>query len=196
MIDVDRVRAVVATCGPIAETPAEAYLRTRGIVMWAPRHVRYHPLLNGRPSVVFGLRNDRGHAVGAQAYHVDNRIPKATSCGAISAGIYPTSPDAPLAKVVAVTEAPIDALSIAFATRMLAIALCGVSMRDWLRLRELGRTFFIATDNDAAGDCAAADLVALLEPLGARYRRAFASARARMRTRCSSWMVESRFLSE
>ena len=39
----------------------------RRIATRAPHDVRYHPRFNGRPGVVFALRDDCGRVVGAHA---------------------------------------------------------------------------------------------------------------------------------
>lgn len=73
---------------------------------------------------------------------------------------------------IIVTEAPFDALSLAFAGLPWAVALCGAEgVPEWLRSRAAFKTVYAAFDADDAGDRASALLWELLRPLGATVQR-------------------------
>jgi hypothetical protein len=166
-----RVRNRLEGSVPIAGTIGEAYLRRRGLPgIGAAHDAKYHPAFFGRPAVVFAVRNERGAVVAVHGRMLDDRAPKAVTIGPKRLGIYATARDALQAGAFAVTEAPIDALSIA-AVGVPAVALLGTTFPSWLRRRVLGKTILIATDADDAGEKAAAALRAALDPFGAHCVR-------------------------
>lgn len=71
---------------------------------------------------------------------------------------------------IVITEAPLDALSLATAG-FPAIALCGTSGPSWLHIACGLQRVFLALDADEAGDRAAVELEILLSPFGAQCTR-------------------------
>lgn len=156
---------------PFGGTPGAAYLAGRGIPPAAATGVRYSPSWYGRPAVVFPLYNPAGKLVAAHGRHTDGREdPKSHTAGPAAAGVYATSPDGWTADLVAIAEAPIDALSLAVCG-LPALALCGTALRPWLLLELAWRRVVLAFDDDAAGERAAAEWTAALAPCGARVLR-------------------------
>jgi len=86
--------------------------------------------------------------------------PKAMSCGPIGAGVFATR-GALIAPIVAICEAPIDALSLS-TCGLPAIALFGCALgpdRQRMLRRALAfKTVVVAMDSDAAGEAAALEL--------------------------------------
>ncbi len=153
-------------------TPGAEYLSRRGIPEDVARaaHVRYSPAWYGRPGVVFALQDLNGYLVACQTRHIDERTdPKAHSLGEAKAGLFATAGamDAP---ALVVTEAPIDALSLA-AAGLPAVACCGVALRPWILPACVGRVVLLAFDADDAGDKAYQEWQAMLRPIGARVYR-------------------------
>lgn len=159
----------------IAGTPAADYLVQRGIPEALARRAAcaYAPAWGGLgPAVVFPLRDESGRAVAAAGRAITPQSPdkRHRTYGPKSGGAFLT-PGALSADPVAITEAPIDAMSLALAG-LPAVALCGVSaMPAWL-IRRLSappagrpgfsRTVLMAFDADAAGDAAADRLASAL----------------------------------
>ena len=152
-----RVGAALCDREPLASTAGAMYLEGRGIdpAAAAENDVRYHANWLGRgPAVVFAIRNLAGRVVAAQGRFIaSSTTPKAMTIGTLSAGVYRTAAAFDV-DVVAITEAPIDALSIAV-SGLPALALCGTSLPGWLRRALAFRTVIVATDADAAGNAAA-----------------------------------------
>lgn len=157
---------------PLDGTRAAAYLEARGILVDQAHAAgaRYCRRFYGRPAVVFPLRGADGRLVATQGRHTDGREdPKAHSAGPISAGVFAT-PGALAAAVVCITEAPIDALTLASAG-LAAIALCGCALREWLPPALAGRRVLLAFDADQKGDEATAEWAGLLRRHGVRCER-------------------------
>jgi hypothetical protein len=157
---------------PLAGTPGAAYLEGRGIdpALAHRAGVRYQPAFYGRPAVVFPVRDPAGRLVAAQGRRLAaDAKPKAITCGPVGAGVFAT-PGALGAEPLVITEAPIDALSLAAAS-LPALALCGTSLRAWLLPALAWRRVLLAFDADEAGDQAAAEWTAALRPFGARVER-------------------------
>lgn len=146
--------------------PGAAYLQRRGLSLDLCQlaRVKFAPAFFGRPAVVFPARDEKGALIGAQGRYTDEReTPKTRTVG--SAGVFLT-PGALDADVLTLTEAPIDALSLAMAG-VPALALFGCNLPEWFhRLRSFPRVA-IATDADEAGDRAAEKWAARLEAFGA-----------------------------
>ncbi len=173
---------------PLAGTPGAAYLRGCGVPLDLAHRcgVRFAPSWYGRAAVMFPIRDRAGQLVAAQGRYMDGQgDPKARTGGPKSGGVFAASsqlgqPGAPriygpfdeAAPAIIITEAPIDALSLA-ACGFPALALCGTSGPAWLnRACGLKRVLlaFDADDNHA-GDGAAAALLATLTPYTARCER-------------------------
>lgn len=158
---------------PLAGTPAEAYLRGRGLAdrVAEAAGARYAPRWYGGPAVVFPIVDAAGVQVAAQGRYLDSAAqPKARTVGRSRDGVFVTRPAAWASALVIVTEAPLDALSIAHAG-FAALALVGTHFPAWLPRALALKWVFLAHDADAAGDDAAARLTAALHPLGARLER-------------------------
>jgi hypothetical protein len=133
-----------------------------------PDTMRYLEDWFGHPAVVFFLRGAlRGFDVAAHGRMIDDTAkPNKRSAGDIRAGAYWT-PGAYRAYVtesadpLIITEAPIDALSLA-AAGMPAIALCGVALREWAPKAFGLKRVLLAFDADKAGDDAAEEWKAAL----------------------------------
>jgi DNA primase len=70
----------------------------------------------------------------------------------------------------ALTEAPIDALSLAL-LGMPAIAVCGTSWPGWLPILLFGRHVYLAFDADDAGDSAADEMGRVLTSIAVQWQR-------------------------
>lgn len=154
---------------PLGGTPAEVYLANRGIPADLAAAARCAYASNWGvvgQAVVFPIWNEAGKDIAAHGRAITAQPPdknKRTFGPKLLGAFY--TPGALDADPVAITEAPIDALTLALAG-LPAIALCGISgMAEWLikRLakpatttpRGYGRRVYLAFDNDAAGERAA-----------------------------------------
>lgn len=176
-------RAHLKALQPLQGTPSEEYLTGRGIALEAAHlaGTRFSGDFYGRCAVVFPIRDRAGALVAASGRYIDGRDnPKTRIAGAKRNGVFfapvqlpsgrilqPFDKDAP---AVIVTEAPIDALSIATAG-FPAIALCGTSGAVWLYKACGFRRVLLAFDADDAGDNAAASMTSDLANYGASCER-------------------------
>lgn len=153
-------------------TPAEAYLAGRGIPAEVARAaaVAYAPVFYGRPAVVFPIRDREGQlrAVNGR-FLADGRWPKTMTAGTKSAGLFATA-GALVGERIVVTEAPVDALSLA-ACGLPALALVGTSGPAWLPAFVAFKRVLIALDADQEGDAKSKKLAAELGAFGARVAR-------------------------
>ncbi len=159
---------------PLNETRSAIYLEDRGLSVETVTlsGARFSPTFLGRPAVVFPLRDQSGALVGAQGRYVDGHDkPKARTLGDKRASLFATR-DALNADLPAliVTEAPLDALSLAEAGYP-AVALCGTQAPKWLHRVGAFRRVLLAFDADDAGDLAGEKLRPLLCSFGARCER-------------------------
>lgn len=130
----------------------------------------YSPALAGLPSVIFPLHDAHGRLVAAQGRRIaPEASPKALSAGPVGQGAFATA-GAWGAEILAVTEAPLDALSLA-ACGLPALALCGKDVRHWLAPRLAFRPVLIALDADPAGDAASNAWASALAPFTRRAAR-------------------------
>lgn len=153
-------------------TEAVDYLQRRAVPYEAAvaAGARYCGSWFGRPAIVFPIRDRRGMLVAACGRYLDGQEnPKARTAGPKQRGVFAT-PGALDGGPVIVTEAPIDALSLA-ACGHPAIALVGTSWPGWLPLACAWRRVLVATDADDAGDIAAEKLKVALRATGARPER-------------------------
>ncbi len=125
---------------------------------------------DGHPWLVFPVRDRGGQTVAHQLRQIDGDRHHAV--GSKRLGVYGTTPLENLLDQAAIpiTEAPIDALSIAEAG-LDAIALNGMGMPDWLPQVLVGRLVLLAFDADAAGDAASERLGDQLRETGVRRKR-------------------------
>lgn len=154
---------------PLAGTPGEHYLGRRGIPVEQAHAAGcvYSGEWYGRPAVIFPFCDRGGRLVAAQGRMIDQREPSKLSAGKIGTGAFCT-PGALDGRVVAICEAPIDALSLHLAG-LPALALAGTGCKPWLPAACRGRLVLLALDGDEAGDDGAAKLAGAL--VGARCRR-------------------------
>jgi hypothetical protein len=164
-------------------TAGESYLQHRGIAPETAHAAgaRYSGGFYGRAAVVFPIRDRAGGLVAASGRYVDGRDnPKTRIAGPKRDGVFmapvPLQSGSTLqpfdesAPAIIVTEAPIDALSLATAGYP-AIALCGTTGPAWLYLACGLRRVLLAFDGDAAGDKAADGLSGALAAYGASCER-------------------------
>jgi len=160
---------------PIAEefpallgTPGADYMASRGICLGHcdAAGVRFDPDWFGRPAVVFPVHNRAGQEVAAQGRYIDGRGGlKTYTRGPKSLGVFATA-GAWDAGALTITEAPIDALSLAVCG-FPAIAILGSSYPDWLPKACAFRRVNAAFDADETGDGTTIRLIAEVEPYGA-----------------------------
>lgn len=181
-------RAQLKQLRPLSGTPGEAYLLRRGITLSTAQasRVRFCPSWFGRPAVVFPLydkampfrldvESGGEHLVAAQGRYIDGRDnPKARTGGSRKMGVFATarlweqvSKGAP----IIITEAPIDALSLA-ECGFPALALCGKDgWPQWLPIRCAFKNVALALDADEAGDAGAQKMEGAFASLGAKVQR-------------------------
>lgn len=173
---VERFRRESKRVKKITGTPAAAYLESRGIPEDLARAARcaYAPAWGSvGQAVVFPIVSEAGKSIAANGRAITETTPdkQKRTYGPKIGGAFLT-PGALEADPVAITEAPIDALTLALAG-LPAIALCGTSgLPSWL-IKRLGipaadtpaghsRTVYLAFDNDQAGETAAARIGAAM----------------------------------
>ena len=131
--------------------------------------VRWAPAWAGRPAVVFPIR--RGTLlVAATGRYLDDRAPRFHTIGRKSEGVFGTAPDALESGVIAITEAAMDALSLAV-VGVPCLALNGATWPEWLPARLAFRGVALAFDADQVGDDTAAELASVLHSLGSQTER-------------------------
>ena len=159
---------------PLGGTRGVSYLHGRGLPagIATSAGARFSPSFMGRPAVVFPLRDQAGVLRGAHARYVDGRDrPKARTLGDKRDSLF-ASADAlsPSLPALILTEAPLDALSLAQASYP-AVALCGTEPPHWIHRLCAFRHVMLAFDADDAGERAAEKLAPLLESFGAHCHR-------------------------
>jgi len=162
---------------PLGGSRGEIYLQKRGLPLEVCQSakVKWSPSWLGRPAVVFPIYDDMGTVVAAQGRYADGREdPKARTLGNKKSGVFLTGgfwEQVRKGAPIIITEAPIDALSLA-ACGFPALALCGKSgWPQWLPIKCAFKEVVLAFDGDTAGEEGAAKLSPILESLGARVRR-------------------------
>ena len=156
----------------IADTPAAEYLARRGISLQAAQAAgaMFHPKLAGHPTVCFPLRDQSGSLVALGARAIEGPADTAKRTVGPRSGACFYTPGALDADPVAITEAPIDALTLSQAG-LPAFGLFGVDWPAWLPPALRWRTVYVATDADPAGDHAAELLIQALQARGAKATR-------------------------
>ena len=158
----------------LGDGAAARYLAGRGLSVEGARRAgaRSGPCFLGRDAIVFPLRDLRGVLRGAHARYIDGRDrPKARTLGDKCHSLFatPGAFDARLPALI-VTEAPLDALSLAEAGYP-ALAVCGTQAPHWMHRAGAFRRVLLAFDADDAGDRAAETLTPELTSFGARCER-------------------------
>jgi hypothetical protein len=166
------ITAAYARARPLAATAGAAYLAGRGIPLGLAEAagLRLGVDRQGYPAVLFPIRDERGALVALAARYITDKAPlRMRTLGPAGAGVF-AAPYIGRSSLVAITEAPLDALSLG-AAGLPAIALGGTKNHPpWLRRKLAERTVLLATDADAAGETAAQDLAGWL-CFGTRSRR-------------------------
>jgi hypothetical protein len=158
---------------PIEDAPAAMdYLIHRGLPssVVISAGVRYVANWYGRPAIVFPMRDEHGHYVAANGRYIHSGAdPKAKTRGPVSDAVFGCF-GALKRDTLAITEAPLDALTLAMFA-IPSIALCGTNPPTWLRRKVCSTRIILATDNDDAGNKAADALAGLLAPMRSRVER-------------------------
>ena len=156
---------------PLAGSVGERYLTDRGITsgIAAAAGSLFALKFFGRTAVVFPMSSSDGTTVAVHGRYIDGGEPRMRTAGPKTSGVF-TSTGLIDVGVIAVTEAPIDALSLAV-LGMPAIATCGTSWPEWLPSALMGSQVNIAFDADDPGDSAAAHLGQVLSGLCVQSRR-------------------------
>jgi hypothetical protein len=168
----DELRAQLGRLRPLENTRGAAYLLGRGLPLEVceAAGVRFSPNWFGRSAVYFPLHNRADEVVAGQGRYVDGRDdPKTRTLGDLKGGLF-WAAGAWNVPALILTEAPIDALSLATAG-FPAFAFCGKTGPAWLPKATFGRRVLLALDADDAGDVAADELAPTLESFGARCQR-------------------------
>lgn len=178
---VQKYRDMAPRIVPLLGTPAVDYLAQRRIPQPIARkaRVKYCPDWGaaGR-AVIFPIIGSDGKPIAAQGRSIDGD--DKITYGPRAHGVFATA-GALEANPVAICEAPIDALTLAY-MGLPAVALCGCGgFPQWLGVLfgkvvkhnglPQSRTVLIATDADEAGDNAAESLADALSRFGARSIR-------------------------
>jgi hypothetical protein len=167
---------------PLSETAGAKYLEGRGIPIGVASlaGVQFHPKYFGNAAVMFPVCDRAGQTVALSGRYIRDLTPKTRAAGPKSEGAFmaPVTGQsgcifAPLESAtpaIIVTEAPIDALSIA-AAGYPAIACIGTSGPRWLHLACGLKRVLLAFDADDAGDAAAEKIATAMQPYGAICER-------------------------
>lgn len=164
-------RALVCLGG----TPGAAYLARRALAvdLCERARVMFSPSWFGHPATVFPAYDGAGRLTGAQGRFINGKTnPKALTfgIGAMFSGAFWT-PGAQEAPLLALTEAPIDALSLALCG-LPSVAVFGSNLPAWMPGALHRRRVFVASDAEPGkGDLTAAKWSAALESFGARCTR-------------------------
>lgn len=151
--EVAKYDQLLTRCAPIKGTPAEAYLRGRGITM-IPEELVYHPShYKIGPSVGFPLIGKDNlpaglvfRAIKGKEFRI-KKNPRYQASGQVFVTLNALN-----ASRVVIVEAPIDALSLA-TCGIPAIATIGTSFPDWLAgVLGPNKIVFMGYDNDEAGE--------------------------------------------
>ena len=165
----DEARAIWEAALDAPQTPAEAYLRSRGITDPPPPDIRFARLPVGRveplPCMVVAVRDVAGEVTGIQRIFLrpDGRgkadMPKPKlSLGRIAGGAMRFGRVKP-GEVLTVCEGPEDALSIRQMFGLSVWAAAGAANLPAMRFPRHVRRVAIAADNDEAGERAAKEAV-------------------------------------
>ena len=154
-------------------TPGEDYLRRRGIALRVAERagVRFCAQFGGGEAVVFPFRDRQGRLLAVQGRYLADGQQKVKTYGAVSRAVFASDKEAWRAPVLAVCEAPIDALSLQMCG-VPAFAVGGTGLRRFLLpVLGIGRTVLLAFDADGAGDSAAKEWQGALEPFACQVKR-------------------------
>lgn len=159
---VERARSIWREAAPVTGTPAEAYLRRRGIVIDVPPAFRFarlkHPDGGQHPCLVALVTSPSNEAVGVQRTYLDDEGRKAAvstvklSLGRVSGGAIRLAAAAP---ELIVTEGAEDGLTLLQELGRPVWIAAGASMLPSISIPACTRSIIIGADGDAAGEEAA-----------------------------------------
>ena len=163
---------------PITGTPAEAYLRSRGITMELPHTLRFarlrYPQEQGRrPALVAAVCAPDGDLTGIQRTYLTDDGRKAAvpevklSLGRVAGGAIQIGP--PVASLV-VTEGLEDGLTLAQALGRSVWVSAGTSMLPRMELADVTRAVVIGADGDVPGEVAATKAAHAFAAAGRKVR--------------------------
>ena len=172
-IDDSKWREQFAQCSALKGTPGESYLQSRGIPLPIAQAagIQFHRAFSGQAAIVFPICDIEGRAVAIQGRFTgatgDRRM---MTMGPKVRGAFYT-PGALEAAPVLITEAPIDALSLAICGCP-ALSLCGSNGCPlWLIESCAYRKVGIAFDADEPGDKAAISITSTFSRAGCPVQR-------------------------
>lgn len=171
-------RAIWAAAAPVEGTPAEAYLRSRGVTMQLPHTLRFARLRypqeqERRPALVAAVCNAAGDLTGIQRTFLTDEGRKASvpeaklSLGRVAGGAIQIGPA--VANLV-VTEGLEDGLTLAQALGRSVWVSAGTSMLPRMELPDVTRAVVIGADGDAAGETAATKAAHAFAAAGRKVR--------------------------
>ena len=163
---------------PIIGTPAETYLRSRGITMELPQTLRFarlrYPQEQGRrPALIAAVCDPSGDLTGIQRTFLTDDGRKADvpevklSLGRVAGGAIRIGP--PVASLV-VTEGLEDGLTLAQALGRSVWVSAGTSMLPRMELADVTRAVVIGADGDAPGEIAATKAAHAFAAAGRKVR--------------------------
>lgn len=174
----EAARRLWALAGAVVGTPAEAYLRSRGINGVLPASLRFARLRypkeeSRRPALVAAVSTPDGDLTGIQRTFLteDGRkadVPKVKlSLGRVAGGAIQLGPAAPS---LVVTEGLEDGLTLAQALGRSVWVSAGTAMLPRMTLPDLTRAVVIGADADAAGEAAADKAAHMFAATGRQVR--------------------------
>ena len=177
------VREALDASVSINGTPGMEYLRWRGLPVavieaQGGSALRFCPDFYGRPAVLFPI-TACGQVVAIQGRYIDGGELRMRSVGSVRAGVY-AAPGAYRGGNIAITEAPIDALSLC-AMGYHAVAAMGTRFPESILPFVIDHKISvqIATDNDQAGEEAAVKWGKMFDALLVEH--------SRLRPQCKDW---------
>ena len=163
---------------PIGGTPAEAYIRSRGITMPLPQTLRFarlrYPQEHGkRPALVAAVCAPNGDLTGIQRTFLTDEGRKADvpevklSLGRLAGGAIQLGP--PVASLI-VTEGLEDGLTLVQALGRSVWVSGGTAMLPRMELADVTRAVVIGADGDAPGEAAATKAAHAFTAIGRKVR--------------------------
>lgn len=174
----DEARAIWNDARPLAGTPAEAYLRRRGIRMALPPCIGFSRLRYGArgplyPALVAAICSPAGEVIGVQRTYLTEDGRKASldkvklSLGRVRGGAIQLAP--PAAEIV-ITEGLEDGLTLAQELGRSVWVSAGTSMMPAMNFPPAVRSIVIGADGDDAGEMAAKKAAAAFVSSGRTVR--------------------------
>ena len=174
----EAARRLWALAGAIVGTPAEAYLRSRGIGGVLPESLRFARLRypdeqSRRPALVAAVTTPDGELAGIQRTFLTEDGCKADvpevklSLGRVAGGAIQLGPAAPS---LVVTEGLEDGLTLAQALGRSVWVSAGTTMLPRMSLPDVARAVVIGADADAAGEAAANKAAGVFAATGRQVR--------------------------